>query len=447
MLEVTEDVLELAPFRGLRYASPDARALIESPSLDLALALAPPYDVLDSATVADLVHADPHNAVRLTLPPTAPPPTGLSGPDRYQRAAQTLRRWINQGVLVRDPAPALYLYEQTGPTGTRQRGLIGALRLPAPGSRVVRAHEEVFPAPVADRARLMAHTRANLEPIFLLYRGGSGATRGAAAATAAAPRHDAALVDTVTGDGTRHRMWAITDPAQHSAIAADLAERTAMIADGHHRYAAYQQLRAARPGQRQWEYGLAFLVDSDSSPPCLGAIHRVFTGLDAATAARTAAALSNVDELTGVPLEEAAARLEQAARRGPALLLADARHRFLAHEMDRVSLAAALPRRSPRWRSLPTTALIHLFLPRWGLRDDDAQLVHDSAAKAAALASEGDRTAVILPALAVEDVYAITARGELTPRKSTSFGPKPRTGLVLRAFDSQPDTFDSNGAH
>jgi uncharacterized protein (DUF1015 family) len=32
------------------------------------------------------------------------------------------------------------------------------------------------------------------------------------------------------------------------------------------------------------------------------------------------------------------------------------------------------------------------------------------------------------------EVYAVAARGEKVPRKSTSFAPKPRTGLVLRSF-------------
>ncbi|WP_133742901.1 DUF1015 domain-containing protein [Actinorugispora endophytica] len=444
MSEAAEDVLELAPFRGLRYASQDARALIDSPDLDLALALAPPYDVVDAGTVSALIRAEPHNAVRLTLPPAAEPPTGLSGPDRYRRAAGTLRRWIDEGVLVRDAEASLYVYEQTGTAGVRQRGLIGALRLPPPGSGTVRAHEEVFDVPVADRARLMAETRANLEPIFLLYQGGTGAARGAAATAATAPRQDEPLVDTLTGDGTRHRLWAITDPAQHSAVSADLATRTAMIADGHHRYAAYQRLRAAHPKEPSWGYGLALLVDSDSSPPCLGAIHRVFTGLDAADAARAAAAHARVDDLTGVPVEEAAARLERAARRGPSLLLADARRGFLVREVDPAPLAAALPERSEEWRALHTAALIHLFLPLWGLRDEDALLVHDDAEEAAAAAEPGRRTAVILPPLDVEDVYAVTARNELTPRKSTSFGPKPRTGLVLRALDPA-DPFNSDG--
>jgi uncharacterized protein (DUF1015 family) len=35
----------------------------------------------------------------------------------------------------------------------------------------------------------------------------------------------------------------------------------------------------------------------------------------------------------------------------------------------------------------------------------------------------------------LETVHALAARGERMPRKSTSFGPKPRTGLVLRLVE------------
>ncbi|GAB3212172.1 Uncharacterized conserved protein [Marinactinospora thermotolerans DSM 45154] len=430
--------MELAPFQGLRYATADARALIDSPTLDLALALAPPYDVVDAQTATDLVRGDPHNAVRLTLPPAAreagDPPWELCGPDRYQRAALTLRRWVAEGVLVRDPTPALYVYEQTSPTGHRQRGLIGALRLPPPDSPVVRPHEAVLAGPVADRARLMAATRANLEPIFLLYQGGNP-VRGAATLTvdAIAQSSTEALVDTVTGDGVTHRLWAISDTATLRAVATDLAARTALIADGHHRYAAYQRLRAERDGPGPWDHGLAFLVDSDAWPPRLGAIHRVLPKVEAGWAARTAREVAVVEELSGGDLRSALARLRDAAGRGPALLLADSGTCFLLHGFDRDRLRAAMPDRSHQWRRLPTSVLERVLLPLWGVADTSVRLVHDEADGALA-AARPDGSAVILPPLEVSDVYAVTARGELTPRKSTSFGPKPRTGLVLRAF-------------
>ncbi|WP_285760879.1 DUF1015 domain-containing protein [Nocardiopsis ansamitocini] len=439
MVDDVQDPLELAPFRGIRYASPDARALINSPELDVARALAPPYDVVDAVSAGHLLRGGPRNAVRLTVPPAAHALTGLTGPDRYRRAATTLRTWIESGTLVRDRFPSLYVYEQLLPGGERQRGLIGALRLPGPGARSVRAHEEVFAESVADRALLMTEARANLEPVFLLYQGGRGNQRGAAALAAEAEPPAVPLVDTTTDDGVTHRLWAITDTPQLFEIAADLAPRNALIADGHHRYAAYQQMHAANPTARAWGYGLALLVNSDTSPPHVGAIHRVIAGLDCRSAARAAGTAAKVDDLGGCSIDAASARLADAAERGPALLLADARHRYLVRDIDRDRLAALLPKRSPRWRALPTAALIGIFLPMWKVRDEDAELVHDNAAEAARSAVPGERTAVLLPALSVDDVYAVTAGGELTPRKSTSFGPKPRTGLVLRSLDP-PDT-------
>ena len=49
-------------------------------------------------------------------------------------------------------------------------------------------------------------------------------------------------------------------------------------------------------------------------------------------------------------------------------------------------------------------------------------------------ADETGGTAVICPPMSTADVYAVAAQGERVPRKSTSFGPKPRTGLVIRTF-------------
>ncbi|MFC3994529.1 DUF1015 domain-containing protein [Nocardiopsis sediminis] len=444
------DPLELAPLRGLRYATPDARALIDTPAFNVALALAPPYDMVDAASLTSLLRAEPLNAALLTVPPSAAEAAGpaeeLTGPGRYQAAARTLHRWISTGVLVRDPDPAIYVYEQTAPDGGRQRGLIGALRLPAGDGPAVRPHEDVAPGPVVDRAELMAATRANLEPIFLLYRGGTGTARGAASQITDRVAGGAAepLTDTVTADGTTHRLWAVTDPGLQADIAADLARRTALIADGHHRYAAYRRLRDRRPGPGPWDHGLALLVDSDSSPPRVDAIHRVLRGIDPDAAVRAAEAeqVARVERLPWSPAEAHGLRsavdaLAEAARPGPALLVAgagadDGLH--LLRGFDDRRLADAAPDRSPQWRALPTAVLDRLLLPLWGPGEGRVDLVHADPAAAVAAARPGSDTAVILPALAVDDVYALTSRGELTPRKSTSFGPKPRTGLVIRAF-------------
>jgi uncharacterized protein (DUF1015 family) len=403
----------------------------------------------------DLLAADPHNVVRLILPRQAP---GCPG-GQYGEAGRLLREWQDEGILVPDAQPALYVYEQhTGAGAGRvvQRGLIGALRLAPPGSGVVLPHEEVMPGPVTGRQQLMEATQANLEPIFLLYDGAHGGARsgtaGARSGSVATRLADEValtrppLLSSETGDHTRHRLWAMTDPAEHAAVAADLAPRQALIADGNHRYAAYLQMQSRRrdagDSPSPWDCGLALLVDSAAYPPRIGAIHRVLPGLDPAEAAARAERAFIVRALPGGPadLPAALAALAAAAQQGPAFLVAGCDQVHLLTDPDPVQLAAAMPAgRSARWRALPAAALQELLLARvWGIRDDERNVrtVHDDAARAIAEAdATPGGTAVICTPVSPADVYAVAALGERLPRKSTSFAPKPRTGLVMRTLN------------
>ena len=92
---------------------------------------------------------------------------------------------------------------------------------------------------------------------------------------------------------------------------------------------------------------------------------------------------------------------------------------------------------SSRWRALDASVLQELLLAGlWSIRDNERDvLISHDAAEAAAMAASSGGTAVICNPMPLAAVMDIAAHGEKVPRKSTSFGPKPRTGLVLRAFD------------
>ena len=251
------------------------------------------------------------------------------------------------------------------------------------------------------------------------------------------------LACTVTDDGVTHRLWALTDPAEHAAIAADLAERTALIADGHHRYAAYGELRAsmrgAGDGDGPWDYGLAFLVDADEYPLRLGPIHRVIPHLNPAEAARLAAQAFTVTEVGGQQLADALRGLADAGREGTAFLLAGRDGFRLLSRPDTDELAEAMPSgASSRWRALDASVLQELLLARlWSIKDNDRDvLISHDAEEAVRLAVETGGTAVLCNPMGLAAVTDLAAHGERVPRKSTSFGPKPRTGLVLRTFDA-----------
>jgi uncharacterized protein (DUF1015 family) len=294
----------------------------------------------------------------------------------------------------------------------------------------------------------MEATQANLEPIFLLHDGkvrGNGSSGTGAASRAVAQAADTRpLADIQTRDRIRHRLWALSDPEGLAAIAADLAPRSVMIADGHHRYAAYLALQArchaAGSGPGPWDYGLALLVDASAYPPDIGAIHRVIPALRPADAARQAAAAFTVSRLPGGTSDLPAAldQLAEASAHGSAFLVAGGGAVSLLTDPDQRQLVAAMPAgRSPRWRGLAASVLQELLLGRiWKVSDSEAdvRVVHNDAAEAVRQADEVGGTAVICPPMPARDVYAVADAGERVPRKSTSFGPKPRTGLVMRTF-------------
>ncbi|MFW6689583.1 DUF1015 family protein [Streptomyces sp. MAR4 CNX-425] len=435
--------LEIRPFRGLRYAPSRVRSL--------AAVTSPPYDVVVRPDgLHHLETADPYNIVRLILPQAADPAA------RHRLAADTLRRWRAEGVLVPDPRPALYVYEQRR-GDLLQRGVIGLLALSEPAAGVVLPHEDVMEEVVADRAGLMRETAANPEPLLLSYRGDGAATGTTAVVTRTTARTP--LLATTTEDGFAHRLWAVTDTDEIAAVRADLARRQALIADGHHRWATYLRLRAERsardggagagaesgpgpgpgpgpdPDPGPWGYGLVLLVDTARHPLVVRGIHRVLRTLPPADALRLLDGEARVRPLD-VPLPAALRALEETE--GNAFLLAG---RGVLHLVDRPDpgLLARTVRtdRPEAWRGLDATVLHATLIEHvWQLPDDPAHIgyVHDPEA-AAAQAERLGGTAVLMKPVAEDVVRELARDGVTMPRKSTSFGPKPATGLVLRALD------------
>ncbi|KPC62027.1 DUF1015 family protein [Streptomyces chattanoogensis] len=413
------DGLRLLPFRGLRYA-PDRVS-------SLTAVTSPPYDVVVRPDgVRELETADPYNIVRLILPHAADPGAAP------RQAADTLHRWRAEGVLRPDDRPALYVYEQRSGE-VLQRGLIGALRLDGP----VLPHEDVIPEVVEDRAALMREAAANFEPLLLSYRGQGTAT----GATAVIERtvQSAPLLATTTEDGFAHRLWAVSDPADLAAINADLARREALIADGHHRWATYQRLYEQQPGATSdspWAFGLVLLVDTARYPLQVRAIHRVLPHLPVGKALMGVAGAFRVRRLPG-GLSAAMETLEETP--GNAFVLAGGPDSF--HLLDRPD-PGLLDRtirtdRPEAWRRLDATVLHSALLDEvWRIPDrpSDIGYLHHAEAAVAQAARHGG-TAVLMRATSEDTVRQLAQCGVTMPRKSTSFGPKPATGLVMRTLD------------
>src|SRR5262249_55861448 len=150
-----------------------------------------------------------------------------------------LKRWEEDGTLVRDPLPAFYPYQQTsrGPDGevVVRLGFLGALALPGEedesGGKIL-LHEKTLEGPRKDRTRLIRACQANLSPIFLLHPDSTG---GAEAALKEGTEGKS-LFTFEDGAGVLHELWRVDDADLVARLQSALAPDWTLIADGHHRY-------------------------------------------------------------------------------------------------------------------------------------------------------------------------------------------------------------------
>lgn len=212
------------PFRALRF-DPQVAGPLDG-------LVAPPYDVIDDRARLDYLARSPHNIVHLTLP------------DSPEAAGESFRDWRASGALVEAPESYWWVAQDyRGPDGVERtrEGLAAAVEAAPYSERQVLPHERTHAGPKEGRLRLLRETRAQLEPIFLLYDADPVAER---------PAGDPAM--DVTNDGVRTRVWPV--PGGEIEIGVPL-----LIADGHHRYETAVAFREEDPSAT---HTLAILVSS-----------------------------------------------------------------------------------------------------------------------------------------------------------------------------------------
>ena len=421
--------LEVRPFRALTYRRRDPEHLARVSS--------PAYDLVTAAGRDRLAEADPHNIVRLILPRLDPGP-GTDGADderagrSAELAAAMLAEWCAHGVLDRDDRPALWLYEMTSPgDGAATTGWLGAVGLPGPGSAAVLPHEDTYPLAVEGRRALLAATATDLEPIVLAH----DADPEVAELTASA-RDGAPTLEVADDDGVLHRLWRVIDEALLTRLRAALARTGAVIADGHHRFAAARANARLQPDLPGGDAVLALVTPMGPGGLRVDAIHRVVPDLRLDAAVGSVVNAFRVDEVATSGPDGTVAAIGR-------WLAAPGRGEFLLSDGTRVvrlsapapSVVAAVPAEAPpAWRGLDVVLAHHgLLTGLWHRRDDpDSVLIAHSVDEALRTARERAGVALLLKPPSPADVAAVARAGARMPRKSTLFVPKPRTGLVLR---------------
>ena len=420
----------IEPFRAVRY---DTR------KVDLGQVIAPPYDVVARDERGDLYDRDPYNAVRLELTRRAEDEAATD----YGHVREILDGWTQEGVLIRDEKPALYVLRQSykAPDGgvLSREGFFAAVQLEAYENRVVRPHERTLAGPKADRLRLLRATRANLSPIFMLYEDREEQLTHALSQAF----ENAEVSQTREVAGVSHSLVALRDTAAIDSIRNFLADRPLVIADGHHRYEtalAYRdERRKAEPAGTHsgpYESTLVYLANAFAPGSLLLPIHRVVKKGGVPTAEAYSQRLPGWSSKTVAVAGEAEIH---------AVL-----DRHLAPLARRPSFAADDGSGSLRifWRDeeLGQRLMVEILEEQviggvFGLGPDairDGAVGFPKSAERAALEVRGAEgtVALYLNPLHAEDVFRVTAAGKVMPQKSTFFAPKIPTGLVFRVEES-----------
>ncbi len=410
--------------------------------------IAPPYDVIDPALQDQLYARSPYNVVRLIL--NRETPADHERDNRYTRAAQTLRDWLQDGALTQDSARALYAYHQDFDVEGRRytrKGFMARVRLEPFGTGRIFPHEETLSGPKADRLRLFHATQMNLSQVFGLYPDPDGAVQA---------RLDSAVGRMPPLQATDHlgvvsRLWPVTDQQAVSAVSGLLADRPVFIADGHHRYET--GLRYLQEKQQAGEvtgpdhpanFILMMLVGMSDPGLLILPTHRLVCGLAALRANELRGVLGAHFSL------ESVGKGPQGARAAWELIEADGSQNLFgfgtvaddAWQIGRFQSPPLMEQlaaeHSPAWRALGVSILhrvvLDRLLPEAGKGQPTCQYVHLLREVNDAVAARSCQLAVLVPPATMAHVEQVAGGLEKMPPKSTYFYPKLLSGLLFNSL-------------
>jgi uncharacterized protein (DUF1015 family) len=444
---------EIVPLRGYRYN--------QKVVSDLAAVVTPPYDVISSAEQDAYHRRHPYNMVRLILGKKEPGDTEQY--NWFTRAAEALKGWREEEVLLRDPQPAIYDYEidyqePSNLTKTRH-GFICLVRLQDFSEGSIRPHERTFATTKSERLKLMCACNANLSQVFALYSDPAELVRR----QLNTGRERTPVMAFTDETGIRHRMWRVTDSVVIKGVRSLMEDKSLFIADGHHRYETalvYRDLmRGKHPGRREeasFNYVLMYLSSMNQTGLTILPTHRLVGRLPQFPIESLLAAAGRHFEVERFPfhrsgrdqtLETFIARLHSAGSRHFIGLYAAGAEAFVLLKLRSDAVADPWRDHLPRpLRALDVVVLTELVLKRLLAVDEktlsderEIQYCHDGREAVRLVDSGAYEAAFLLNPTRVEQVREVANAGLIMPHKSTYFYPKVINGSVLHVLDPHED--------
>jgi uncharacterized protein (DUF1015 family) len=380
-----------------------------------------PYDVINSSEAQELAKGNARSFLHVIRPEIdLPEGTSLYTDEVYEKARETLHRFIEETPYRRAEQPLLLVYRLTSGNHS-QVGVVAGCSVDEYDHGLIAIHERTRQAKEDDRARHVVTMRCQAEPIFLAYQGRAAIDELVSEAMQGVP-----LYDFTAPDGVHHTIWTVEKPEPLCEAFVDVPRL--YVADGHHRAKsasrARETFRSENPQHNgEEDYNRVMAVVFPDTQLAILPYNRVVTDLGERSCSQVMAALGELFTLQDsgpVPTQK-----------GEFCVFAQGHWKSFQIPAPGTSVISDLD-----------VSLLQeqVLAPLFGIDDPrtDKRIDFVGGARGTgeleerATASNG--VAFSLFATSLAELFAVADADEIMPPKSTWFEPKLRSGLFLHCL-------------
>ncbi len=156
----------------------------------------------------------------------------------YNMAKINLEKFINDGILIREKEPSIYLYSQKMDDHV-QYGIVATCHVEDYENGKIKIHEKTRRLKEEDRIKYVDIQNANTGPVFLAYRDSNEINK-----LVEVTKKETPIYNFTANDGVKHTVWKFIDVS----LIEKAFEKIPFlyVADGHHRSASAAKVGAKR---------------------------------------------------------------------------------------------------------------------------------------------------------------------------------------------------------
>ncbi len=398
---------------------------------DLSSVTAPHCHAEEQELIEETYGNHPFNVIRLEHP--------KGEENKYSEAAESLKNWLNTGIVRMDEEPAVYIYRQEFLLNGKHMKNCGIICKVKIEEGVFKPHEETnsfaYSDYKSDRYNLMATTGTVFSSVLALYDD-AGNKIGEALDTKAEPQLE--FTDLY---GVTHSIFALRSEEKIAEIKALFGEKQLVVADGHLRYETavnyYKKMKdtvVEYSGEEEFNYVMATLMPVTEQCPVINPVHRLLKNKQF-NEEETVQKLEKDFEVIKTYIreydcEKIRLKLDEVKARRPVVMFTGKDYYYLL-----------MPREKTAEDIKTDSELLHkkILGEVFGVNKENFK----NYVAYAYSVEEGERAvreekaicAFYVNPMTPTEMYNLAIEGTLVPKRTNSFYPRLMSGIIMNKFD------------